>query len=433
MGKKATSTRNIFSRDFYEKITFFLTAPLYIIFLIGIRFGWLPLTQELFPKIIVLTSIPLLLVSLYFTSRKKVVPQRMGDCLQSLVWILVIAAGNTYWGGPLRIDGPLFLGNVLLIPFFALLLDIFLPYFVSGITAGLLIIEFLLKTPEVFILSIVELFFKIVILVIIATISSALIQRIFIERKISQELREAYEELKKLDKAKSEFISIASHQLRTPLTAIKGYLSMILEGTYGGLAEKTKRPMENVYQSNERLIKLVNDILNVTRIEAGGMEMKFEKSSLEEVINSAVEELKVAADQKGIFLKFEKPTLRPAQGERLPKILIDKDKIRQVILNVVDNAIRYTNKGGVTVKIQNQKSKIKIIVTDTGEGMTKEELSKLFESFSRGVAGTRLYTEGVGLGLYIARRLLELHDGKIWAESPGPDKGSTFYIELPIK
>jgi len=245
--------------------------------------------------------------------------------------------------------------------------------------------------------------------------------------KATKELREAYEELKKLDKAKSEFISIASHQLRTPLTAVKGYLSMILEGSYGKIPEKTQRPMENVYQSNERLIKLVNDILNVTRIETGGLEMKFEKSSLEEVINTVVEELKGTADQKGIFLKFEKPK------EPLPKILIDKDKIRQVILNVIDNAIRYTNKGGVTIKCKMQNAKCKIEVSDTGEGMTKEELSKLFESFSRGVAGTRLYTEGVGLGLYIARKLIEMHDGKIWAESQGPGKGSVFYIELPLK
>ena len=208
---------------------------------------------------------------------------------------------------------------------------------------------------------------------------------------------------------------------------------MILEGSYGKIPEKTQRPMENVYQSNERLIKLVNDILNVTRIETGGLEMKFEKSSLEEVINTVVEELKGTADQKGIFLKFEKPK------EPLSQILIDKDKIRQVILNVVDNAIRYTNKGGVALNAKCQmpnaktEGKITIEVKDTGEGMTKEELSKLFESFSRGVAGTRLYTEGVGLGLYIARKLIEMHDGKIWAESPGPGKGSTFYIELPIK
>ena len=124
------------------------------------------------------------------------------------------------------------------------------------------------------------------------------------------------------------------------------------------------------------------------------------------------------------FEKLEKP---------LPKILIDRNKIRQAILNVVDNAIRYTEKGGVTIQLKIENLKLKIIVSDTGAGMTKYELSKMFESFSRGAAGTRLYTEGTGLGLYIARRYMEMHNGKIWAESPGKGKGSTFYIELPIK
>ena len=102
-------------------------------------------------------------------------------------------------------------------------------------------------------------------------------------------------------------------------------------------------------------------------------------------------------------------------------------------MNVVDNAVRYTEKGGVTIKCQMSNVKCQIVVSDTGAGLIKYELSKMFESFSRGMAGTRLYTEGVGLGLYIARRFVEMHQGKIWAESKGKGKGSTFYIELPIK
>jgi len=245
----------------------------------------------------------------------------------------------------------------------------------------------------------------------------------------TKELREAYEELKKLDKAKSEFVSIASHQLRTPLTAVKGYISMILEGTYGKMPEKVKKPLENIYLYNERLIKLVNDLLNISRIEAGRMEMKLKRSSIEEIISSVVEELKNEAKNKGIYLKWEKAK------KPLPKILIDKDKIRQVIMNIIDNAIRYTEKGGVTINLKSQISSqsIRIIVKDTGMGLTKYELSKMFESFSRGTAGTRLYTEGVGLGLYVAKKFVWMHDGEIRAESKGKGKGSTFYIELPIK
>jgi signal transduction histidine kinase len=236
-------------------------------------------------------------------------------------------------------------------------------------------------------------------------------------------LREAVE---RISQAKSEFISIASHQLRTPLSAIKGYLSMILEGSYGELPEKVKKPMENVYQSNERLIKLVNDILSVSKIEAGEMEMNWEKEDLREIIKEVISELSIKAKEKNLYLKFEEP-------KEFPKILLDREKIRQVILNLVDNAIRYTQEGGVAVKLQIVNGRAQIVVSDTGEGLTKEEKEKLFERFSRGTAGTKFWTEGAGLGLYIARRFVEMHKGRIWAESEGRGKGSNFYVELPMR
>jgi len=244
--------------------------------------------------------------------------------------------------------------------------------------------------------------------------------------KRTEELKKAYEELKKLDIAKSEFISIASHQLRTPLSAIKGYLSMILEGSYGKLPEKIKKPMENVFASNERLIKLVNDILSVSKIEAGEMEMNFEREDPREIIKEVISELSIKAKEKNLYLNFE------AKGE-IPKVLIDREKIRQVILNLVDNGIRYTQEGGVTIRLQIANGRLQIVISDTGEGLTKEEKEKLFERFSRGSAGTKFWTEGAGLGLYIAKKFVEMHNGKIWAESEGKGKGSTFYVELPIR
>ena len=235
------------------------------------------------------------------------------------------------------------------------------------------------------------------------------------------------EELERISKAKSEFISITSHQLRTPLSAIKGYLSMIAEGIYGEIPERLKKPLKNVYLSNERLIKLVNDLLDISRIEAGKMEMKFERTNLEELINEVISELEVEAKKKGLYLKFEKPK------EKLPQILIDKEKIRQIILNIIDNAIKYTKEGGATIKLKRVGNFLQIAVSDTGIGMTKEEIAKLFESFSRGAGGRKSWVEGAGLGLYISKKLIDLHQGKIWAESEGRGKGSTFYIELPIK
>lgn len=244
---------------------------------------------------------------------------------------------------------------------------------------------------------------------------------------LNKKLELAYEEVDRLSKAKSEFISIASHQLRTPLSAIKGYISMLIEGTYGRIVEKAKTPMENVYKSNERLIKLVNDLLSISRIESGKMEFEPEESQIEEIIEGVVFDLKVNAEKKGLYLKWEKPETA------LPKLSLDRDKLRQVILNLVDNAIKYTQKGGVTISAQRVNDKLQIVIKDTGEGMTKEDLVKIFESFSRGTVGVSAYTEGAGLGLYIARKFVEMHGGKIWAESEGRSKGSTFFIELPIK
>jgi len=243
----------------------------------------------------------------------------------------------------------------------------------------------------------------------------------------TRELKGAYEDLKKLDRAKSEFISIASHQLRTPLTAVKGYISMMLEGTYGKPGKKMEKPLKNIYASNERLLKLVNDLLSISRIEAGRIELNLEEASIEEIIASTVEELKNTAKEKVIALKFEKP------AKLLPKLSIDKDKIRQVLMNIIDNAIHYTGQGAVTVTCHIKAGKCVIEIKDTGEGMTQEEIIHLFESFSRGGAGMRFWTEGAGLGLYVAKKFVDLHKGKVRAESPGKDKGSSFYIELPLE
>ena len=258
-----------------------------------------------------------------------------------------------------------------------------------------------------------------------------LIRSVINEIGYRKKLELAYEELKKLDEAKSEFISIASHQLRTPLSAIKGYISMIIEGTYGTLLEKIIEPLKKVYQANERLIKLVNDLLNLSRIESGKIELLKEKVSIEGLISNAIDILKLDVENKNLYLKFEKPE------KSIPKLIVDKEKIGQAIINIVDNAIRYTEKGGITIKISEKKEKenkdkIIIKVKDTGLGMEKKDIKDLFESFSRGTAGAKHWTEGAGLGLYIAKKFIELHNGRVWAESPGINKGSTFSIELPI-
>jgi signal transduction histidine kinase len=166
--------------------------------------------------------------------------------------------------------------------------------------------------------------------------------------------------------------------------------------------------------------------LCVSKIEAGEMEINLERADLREIIREVINELSIKAKEKNLYLNFEEPK-EPFET------LLDKEKIRQVILNLIDNSIRYTQEGGVKVKLQMANGRLQIVVSDTGEGLTKEEKEKLFEKFSRGTAGTKFWTEGAGLGLYIAKEFVKMHNGKIWVESEGRGKGSTFYIELPMR
>jgi signal transduction histidine kinase len=262
-----------------------------------------------------------------------------------------------------------------------------------------------------------------------------LVRSVIKEMELRAELEVAYGKLKELDDAKSEFISIASHQLRTPLTAVKGYISMILENSYGEVPGEMKRPIENIYTSNERLIKLVNDILNISKIEAGKIEISLERASLKDLILDVINELKIKADAKKLYLKFEEPTPSTSSGqaEPIPDTMFDKMKIRQIVMNLIDNAIKYTPQGGITVRLRRTDSNLRVEIQDTGIGLEKEDMAKLFKTFSRARAGAKAAVEGAGLGLYIARKFMDMHGGQIWVESPGKDKGSTFFIELPIK
>lgn len=242
----------------------------------------------------------------------------------------------------------------------------------------------------------------------------------------TKELQEAYEELKKIDRAKSEFISMASHQLRTPLSSIKGYISMILEGDYGKIEKRAKEKLENVFYSNERLIRIVNDLLDISKIELGKMELKKSPCQIEDILDSCYQEMKPEIKKKNLRFIFKKPETP------LAKIEVDELKIRQVILNLIDNAIRYTRQGKIELCLEKKPDSILIFIRDTGEGLTKEEQKEIFQGFTRGSAGIDFFIEGAGLGLYVAKKYLDLHNGKIWAESKGKGKGSVFYVELPI-
>jgi signal transduction histidine kinase len=245
-----------------------------------------------------------------------------------------------------------------------------------------------------------------------------------VERATS-DLRHANDQLKKLDQAKSDFISIASHQLRTPLTVIKGYVSMILEGNFGDLNPAERNSLDIVFQSNERLIRLVENLLNISRIESGRLQYSLTTVPLSKVTDSVVEELSNYIKKKGLKFIYKKPAA-------LPFVKIDEEKIRQVVLNLIDNSVKYTKQGSITVSLKESDGQIVFTVSDSGLGIKPEDLPNLFKKFSRGTGTSLVHTEGTGLGLYVARMMIEAHNGKIWAESDGEGRGSRFMFSLPV-
>jgi signal transduction histidine kinase len=273
-----------------------------------------------------------------------------------------------------------------------------------------------------------------------------------VERKeelqiMADKLANANDALRKLDNAKTEFISIASHQLRTPITAIKGFASLLLEGSYGELSEGVKGALEKVYASSERLVNLIEDLLNVSRIESGRMQFAFEKASVEKLIKELYDNFILIAKTKKFYLDIKLPEVS------LPEIMMDYSKIRELVSNFIDNALKYTEKGGATVKaelrdegvvidengfvIEGKKSEfgkmIRITVSDTGIGIPREEIPYLFKKFSRGKDVSRLHVGGTGLGLYVGKAIAEAHHGQVWVESDGAGLGSRFIIEIPVE
>jgi len=249
---------------------------------------------------------------------------------------------------------------------------------------------------------------------------------------LAWKLEQANIKLKELDKAKSDFVTITSHQLRTPITAIKGYASMVLEGSFGAVPEKAKVAIDRIFQSSNRLVLLINDFLNLSRIERGKMEYVFAKVNLKEMLEVVFDEFKTINAKKKMPLEL---SLNIADKEDF-STSADSDKIRQTIYNLIDNAVKYTQNGFVKISLYKDAGKNEIImkVEDSGKGMSKETLDNIFEKFARAKDESKKYqVEGTGLGLYVAREIAKAHGGDVWAESAGLDKGSAFYMKLPVK
>ncbi len=242
--------------------------------------------------------------------------------------------------------------------------------------------------------------------------------------RTNTKLEIANERLKELDRQKTEFVSMASHQLRTPLTAIRGYTSMLLEGSFGKLTKKQQEAAQVVMDSGQRLSNIIEDFLTLTRMELGKMKYEITEFDLKQTVEDLIKEMKPGIEQKGLKIKS-------SAGRGQFNFKGDYGKISQVLSNLIDNASKYTQEGEISIRLDKENDKFKITVADTGVGMDQKTINNLFQKFVRADGAGKINYVGTGLGLFVARQIVESHQGKIWAESDGPKQGSRFIVELP--
>ena len=240
----------------------------------------------------------------------------------------------------------------------------------------------------------------------------------------TKELKESNDKLKALDEAKDEFVSMASHQLRTPLTSIKGYISMVLEGDAGKITDVQKQMLGQAFFSSQRMVYLISDLLNVSRLKTGKFVIESKPVYLPDIIESEIQQLIDGASAKNLTLSFTKP-------KEFPIMLLDEMKIRQVIMNFSDNAIYYTPSGGkITIALKDTPKSVEFTVKDSGIGVPKEQQHKLFVKFYRADNARKARPDGTGLGLFMAKKVIIAQGGSMIFDS-AEGKGSTFGFSFP--
>ncbi len=245
-------------------------------------------------------------------------------------------------------------------------------------------------------------------------------------QRVIKQLQQTNDKLKEIDAAKDEFISMASHQLRTPLTSMKGYVSMVLDGEAGQITEPQRSMLQQAFNSSQRMVYLISDLLNVSRLRTGKFIIMNKVTDLVQVVESELEQLKTVAAGRKIIIEYTRP-------KDFPKVLLDETKIRQVIMNFLDNALYYTPEGGrVTVELAHNDKTINYTVTDTGLGIPKPDQKNLFSKFFRAQNARKMRPDGTGLGLYMARKIIIAQGGAILFKST-EGEGSTFGFSFPLE
>ncbi|MCA9365461.1 hypothetical protein KC723_01070 [Candidatus Kaiserbacteria bacterium] len=294
-----------------------------------------------------------------------------------------------------------------------------------ALVASLLVVKPELRIP---ITSLTLLFTSIAGFFLIHSIQKEIQQRKEIE-ELALNLESANARLKKLDKLKSEFVSIASHQLRSPLTSIRGYASMLVDGSYGNIPFKARKPLERIEKSAGMMALSVEDFLSVSRIESGNMVYDCTDFNIVGEVTHITDDVRQRAIKKGLLLSMK----TDVKGQGI--VHADLRKVQQIIHNLINNAFKYTPKGSITVYVHDDlvKKKIYVEIIDTGIGIKSESLRTLFQKFSRAENASDVNVEGTGLGLFVAQQMALAMDGDITAHSEGLGKGSHFILQLPLQ
>ena len=243
--------------------------------------------------------------------------------------------------------------------------------------------------------------------------------------RMNDELQRLYKELETASQHKSDFLANMSHELRTPLNAIIGFSQVLREGMFGETNEKQKEYLEDILASGNHLLSLINDILDLSKVEAGQVELQIAPFSLHDALERGVVMVRERALEHGVQVAF-------ASSEGADVVTGDERRISQVIVNLLSNAVKFSPAGGaVDVHASQLNGEVHVSVTDTGPGIAPDDHDRIFEAFQQTDAGIQ-QREGTGLGLALSKRLVELHGGRIWVESE-PGKGSTFVFTLPSR
>jgi len=225
---------------------------------------------------------------------------------------------------------------------------------------------------------------------------------------------------------KTDFLNVTSHELRTPVTPIKGYLQMLLKQKIGSITEEQEKVLKIIQRNTDRLDHLIQDLLDISRLESGTMKFIPEQADINRLIGEIAETMRSSADLKNIKINVD-------LEEKIPDLIIDRDRVKQVIMNLINNAIKFSPDGSVVnIRAKKEEDEILFEVQDSGRGIPKNEQTKIFDTFYQVDSGMDRKFGGVGLGLSISRGIVLAHGGRIWAEST-VGKGSTFRFTLPIE